>query len=461
MIFSRYIFSFIIALIVCVPAAARPLPSPVAVQLAALINAARRAPLDMAAALGEDPDVVRERLPELEAIFESGIPPVSFNSELMDSATSHAADMLARQYYAVVSPEGDSVVARMALAGYPVGIGGEALGMLAFLNYVSPEAAVVRIFENMFLDELDPARTAPRQILNPTLQDIGIGFVTGQWQLQGVPYSVYLVACDFAVNRMTWADLGVFCRINQARFAPARVGAVLGIPEAFLSMQTSVAPLTLNPEMVDAARAHVADMLAQRYFATVSLDGATVRDRLVVAGYDAAMAGEVIASRSDNLSLSAMVMARTIIEDKLRSALDARKGGGYALVAPYFRDIGMGFGSLALGGEQGNARYHLAAMDVAKSVDAGTEVPSLVVIGFRDTDRDGLYSIGEGRTGIAFEIEDDFGNRVSFATGKAGYFSYRLDPGHYRLYDGVDTVVDFEVGTQNVLQWLLQEDGWH
>ena len=65
-----------------------------------------------------------------------------------------------------------------AETGYDPNITGETLGILAFYNFIGSETAVNILFKNMFLDELNPERAEPRNILNPEIQDMGIGIGT-------------------------------------------------------------------------------------------------------------------------------------------------------------------------------------------------------------------------------------------------------------------------------------------
>lgn len=80
----------------------------------------------------------------------------------------------------------------------------------------------------------------------------------------------------------------VTARVNTLRAS----GGTCGAGEVF----APASPLRVEPRLVDAARAHGADMAARAYFAHESQDGRTPFDRMAQAGYAGFAAAENIAA---------------------------------------------------------------------------------------------------------------------------------------------------------------------
>jgi len=276
------------------------LPSPQEEALLALINQARRNPLAVAASMGMDPEKILKDLPELEQILREGLPPLTFNGVVFAAARAHTQDMLAAGYYSHVSPDGRGYQARIRDAGYPAGETGESLGMLYFANFINPGDAVWFLFEYLYRDELDPARTESRNILNPLLQEAGVSIDAGVLSLGGASWNVYIATCDFG-GVISGPEAMLLQWINQARENPLRAAADLGMdPEQVLAdlpewhdlLTQGLPPYAFNLNLAEAARAHARDLLANGYYSHESLDGRTCEDRMRAAGYDPLQAGE-------------------------------------------------------------------------------------------------------------------------------------------------------------------------
>ncbi len=276
------------------------IPHAIELELLDLINQVRSDPLGVAASLGMDPEKILEDFPELEKILREGLPPLTFNANMAESARVHTRDMFAQGYYSHVSPDGQDYDERIRESGYPAVVSGESLGMILFANFINPEHAVRLIFEYMFQDELDPSRTEKRNILDPCLKDAGISVQSGVLDIGGARWNVYLATCDFG-SVMSCPEIGLFELINQARENPLEMAASLGMaPEQVLAdfpewhdlLTQGLPPLNFNTTLAEAARAHAADMLANSYYSHDSLDGRTYEERIRDAGYDPLDTGE-------------------------------------------------------------------------------------------------------------------------------------------------------------------------
>ena len=338
-----------------------------------LINQARQNPLAVAASLGMDPEKILKDLPELEKILKEGLPPVTFNNVLYDAARAHTVDMFANNYYSHVSPDGRGYEARIRDAGYPAVATGESLGMLVFANFIDPQDAARFLFEYMFADELDPARTEKRNILDPSLKEAGVSIDTGVLSLGGVLWNVYLATCDFGAI-MTEQEAELLRLINLARANPLGTAESLGIdaaaylegrPELRAAFEQGLAPLTVNRTLLSVSAAHLQGMLTNNYYGKTSLDGRTVSDRIAASGYRSAAAGESLGITWFTDPIEPLVAAGRIFESLLRAELDPSNGGELTILGPRMQEAGIAFGKGVLRNEDQEWNVHLAVCDVA------------------------------------------------------------------------------------------------
>jgi hypothetical protein len=169
-------------------------------ELLLLINQARTNPLGVAAFLGMDPEKVLADLPELGDILTGGLPPLGLNENLVQAARAHTADMLDNNFYSHDSLDGRSPYDRILQSGYEPATSGESLGLLAFGNFMDQEKAMRVIFANMFEDELNPARTEKRNILDPDLREVGLCLGMGALKVGRSFTNAYVLTCDFGAR---------------------------------------------------------------------------------------------------------------------------------------------------------------------------------------------------------------------------------------------------------------------
>ena len=418
----------------------RGIPSPYEEELLRMINDARQDPLAMAELLGMDAEQILQDLPELRDILTGGLSPLAFSENLYEAASGHTEDMIAGNYYSHDSPDGRGYNDRIADAGYAPAPCGESLGMLAFANFIDPAEAVRVIFENIFMDELDPAGTERRNILDPDMREAGIALKTGAFDLGGAFCNVYLAACDFG-SGMAKMEMELLNLINQARSNPLGAAASAGLdPDRLLADNPGLCdiidrgglpPLTFNGNLYAAACAHAGDMLENEYYSRISLDGRTWVDRMRENGYDPAEAGESIGigclGGDAILEERAWTLFRNILKTEL--CLGAVSGN---ILNPDIKEAGI---SLIAGtsGELGGICGDKVLLMTA-DFGAGAEEKAPVLAGFvySDLNGDGLYGMGEGMGRVAVEIEGESG-RFSLYTNEAGGFSITLAPGAHRL----------------------------
>jgi hypothetical protein len=412
-----------------------------------LINQARENPLIVATSLGMDADQILKDLPELEDILINGLPPLSFNENLYAAAGAHTRDMLEHGYYSHTSLDGRTFEERIRASGYVPTATGESLGMLAFFNFIQPAKAVELIFENMFRDELDPARTERRNILASDLEEAGIALRTGTLVLSGSACNVYLTTCDFGSN-VRRPELEFFNLINQARENPLAVAESLGMdpdqimqdfPELRDILIAGLPPLTFNRNLYAAASAHSQDMLENGYYSHFSSDGRTFDDRIRESGYDPLTTGESMGlfplCGDSTPEKGVDLLFERIFTDELKpdSAADRNILDDRGL-----KEVGISFitgTSSQLGGICGD---HVSLLVADFGSSTAPLDPSLVGVVYSDLDQDGLYSQGEGIPGVAMSIDGPSGLLINIYTNETGGFSVALIPGPYWIMVRMD-----------------------
>jgi uncharacterized protein YkwD len=435
-------------------------------QLLEWINSARANPLEMAEAVGLDPDQVLADLPELYDVLTQGIAPLRSDSALTAAARSHTQDMLENDFYGHDSSDGSTPVDRVLKTGYVAEITDESLGILGFFNFIDPAEAVFRVFSTLYKGELKPERSRARNILNPEFEDVGIGFGAGKLTLQGVPYNVYLVTCDFGTRVVSVLELELVELINQARERPLDVAESLGLnrdeildglPELADILLYGLPPLTLNENLYGAAEDHALDMMENGYVSTTSLDGREVGDRVWEQGYDPLEAGESLRILVTVNEMDPREAARICLEKLLGREL-APGFMGRNILNPAFKEVGIRFETAVpaeADGEQDRLypEYYTAMLvcDFGVSLeDQG--MPYLKGRVYTDWDGNGLYSLGEGMDGIGLNIrgaDTDF----EVYTNPAGGFSQLLEAGvEYGITPlddifGVERII--EMGAEN------------
>ena len=385
-----------------------PGPTQVETRFVQLLNDARKDPAATARALGVDPESVLEEQPELAPVFSNALPPLLVNEALGRAALKHCQDMIQRGYYSHGSPEGNTFRDRIVQEGYLPIYCGESLGILAFFNYMPPEQAADRLFENMFKAELDRAEGLEGlSLLNPRALEMGLSILPGTMDIAGKRYNVYLAVCNVGQG-VSELEMGFLHLVNQARDL------------SFLP------PLRFEVTLQGTAEAHAQDMLKNAYFSHQSLDGRDYEDRIFDAGYDAYPVGESIGRRA---------LCNGIDEQKACQMLFNNlfiKEGDMNILDPGFSEAGIGMASGECPGLAGICGDHVLLLTA--DFGCGSEAdPGIVGVVFQDLDGNGLYSMGEGMPAALVVAADSAGEYAHAVTDITGGFSLRLDPGHYIL----------------------------
>lgn len=429
---------------------AADMPSEVEQDLLNLINEARANPLEMASSLGVDPEKVLADLPELHLILKEGLPPLSFDSRLFQSASNHGLDMLAQNYYSNDSLDGRTYSDRILGSGYPATLTGESLGVVGFNNFLGPDEAVWIIFEKIFKDELDPNKTERRNLLDPAFTNAGVGISSGTYQLNGGSWNVYMATCDFATDVINTASVeaALLEMINKARKDPISAFAAVGIDEATARtalgddaylLDEGLPPLAMNEKLREAALAYEHDIAGWPDPDTISLEDPDLAERIADTGYDAISAGELVGGFFNEDFVPALKSAQSIYEAMLLEELTLTSGERN-IFSSLFTEAGIVFEPVVLSSDVGedSPDGYVVVADFAQPYEMRAFLVGNV---YHDRNRNGNIDPGEGVEGIKVSLRqllsfqpvtdgDEYGEITEEAmyTGPRGSYQIRISP---------------------------------
>jgi hypothetical protein len=238
----------------------------------------------------------------------------------------------------------------------------------------------------------------------------------------------------------------LFELINQFRARPLEMAEAYDIDlDAFLETDTglyeiltmSVAPLVPNGSLQSASKSHSIDMLTNNFIDHLSSDGRSTEDRLVENDYYPISTGEVLQLVEFPPFTEASNALGQIMEQMLRDEItDYVDFGTSTLLNPDLQDLGIGMVSGKY--ELENEAVDVLITTATLSEEAEERPPYLVGTIYRDDDGNGLYSYGEGVSGIRVTVEwvhtiSGFLEIKELWSNKAGGFDYPLDSGLHRV----------------------------
>jgi len=406
-----------------------------------LINQARENPLATARSLGMDAEKIVADFPDMYEILANGLPPLALSGELRAAAAARTDSMVKERCYSGESPDGRTLGRRIADAGYVAVETGESLGIVAFANFIEPEAAARLLFEEMFRGELDPGRTEPRNILNPDLEETGIALGTGTLSLERLSYNIYVVTCDFGAAPDA-AGLQLLNLINQARANPLETAASLGMdterlledhPFLHEVLTEGLPPLAFDARLYRAARGHTLDMLKEGYYSHDSPDGRTYEDRIREANYESADSREAVGLACRVICEGPSEAAALFFRRIFTKELEYLETDKMTILNPLLKDAGAAivFGTSApLGGICGDEVFLLTA-DFGSEEAGGVFISGVTYV---DKNGNGLYDAGEGAP-AAITVRGPDEMTYSLRSGGTGYFSLPLEGSQAGQYD--------------------------
>lgn len=151
------------------------------------VNAFRADPVGYAGELGMELEAPPYRLPAL-----------TINPVLNDVAMAHLEDMVQRQYFSHVDPDGLTPEDRVDEAGVKALMVGESIGYLAFENYISPEEAV-RLFVYNFLSKLKSCESREGAPFVFPYTQVGVALMGLRLSINGESFNVYVMCIDWVL----------------------------------------------------------------------------------------------------------------------------------------------------------------------------------------------------------------------------------------------------------------------
>jgi hypothetical protein len=223
--------------------------------------------------------------------------------------------------------------------------------------------------------------------------------------------------------------------LDDARFNPAAFGASLGLD---LSSVAPSQPLAMSPLLVEAARDHSQDMIAQNYFSHVTPQGVDPVTRIQDTGFPGTGWAESIETNTQSEPAAVGFPANYAALNTLYSLDDL-------IVDQGVPDLGHRVMLLDIGGSQHALRQvgiGLSSQDTAdgSSIDRETDTtidlastsdddPFLTGVVFHDLAGNGEYEPGDGLGGVTITVS----NVTSTTTLDAGGYSIQLAPGTYTV----------------------------
>jgi hypothetical protein len=224
-------------------------------------------------------------------------------------------------------------------------------------------------------------------------------------------------------------------RLDDARFNPSAYGVSLGID---LSGVAPAQPLAMSTLLVESARLHSQDMIAQDYFAHDTPQGADPGDRIAATGFVANGWAESIETNTEpstygggfsanfaawdaGYSLSNLIVDQGVPDLGHRIMLLDIGGLDQTM-----RQVGIGIASQDSPSGPFTYRQSDTTIDLAATTSTG---PYLTGVVFNDNAGNGEYQPGEGLSGVTISV-----NGVgSTTTMDAGGYAIPLAPGTYTV----------------------------
>ncbi|MCB2183979.1 MAG: hypothetical protein KQH63_18285 [Desulfobulbaceae bacterium] len=222
-------------------------------------------------------------------------------------------------------------------------------------------------------------------------------------------------------------------RINVARYNPWTEAERLGLNsnslrqslpvETAVAWDRSLAPLSPNDQLNEAAVEHCRDMIDLNYFTSTSPDGETSVDRVAATGYQADLVREEIGAMAFEFFIQADQAGSEMLDTLLLKAFNQASESVTSLLDTKVEEAGIAMesGTIAINGFQYNI-YALTIV-VARPVDAINVDSEFIQCGHLYSDLNGndTYDYGEGLSGEVMQIYFPSGN-YPVITGKEGVY---------------------------------------
>ncbi len=211
-----------------------------------------------------------------------------------------------------------------------------------------------------------------------------------------------------AINRARLNPLVEASRLNLNLFEGTVTGAISENP---------VQPLSFNKQLLQAARGHSEDMLAQDFFAHENLEGNSPFDRMRINGYNFQTAGENIAFRGSTDPIDKTLIALALHDDFFIDKDFPERGHRVNILNPDYREIGVG---LAFGDFTNNGTTFNAGMITTDFGRQPNSQPILLGVVYEDRNNNQLYDASEGVDAVTIDIVETGATTITASAGGYG-----------------------------------------
>lgn len=185
-----------------------------------LVNMARMEPLQVAEDLDLDKKKLFSGIAADSPFWDKQKWSLRLNPSLYTAVTDHAQDMLARDYFGYVSPEGLGPEQRAVDADYSPLAVHEYMSLFTFQNYIPAEQAALELFKRFFQDEVQGFKQNEASIFDHALRDIGLTFQGGKLTLEGRKQNVYLFVLQYGTAQDVFLEESLMRMLNATRNNP-------------------------------------------------------------------------------------------------------------------------------------------------------------------------------------------------------------------------------------------------
>ncbi len=187
----------------------------------------------------------------------------------------------------------------------------------------------------------------------------------------------------------------------------------LGLFATQLSALPPAPPLSINPALTEAARAHSKSMVATGVYGHIGSNGSTPGDRITTAGYTWSNYGENVFEAAENPEQGHATFEVDWGNNPSFGGMQKPPGHRLSIHNPNYTEIGIG---LALS-------RRLSSQSKALTQNFGNRfgiAPFITGVAYYDFNRDGFYGLGEGIGGVKVTVD---GTPYSAVTTTSGGFS--------------------------------------
>jgi len=221
--------------------------------------------------------------------------------------------------------------------------------------------------------------------------------------------------------------------INRARANPQAEADRFGIDvqegtKLNAITTTPKPPVTLNNKLSKGARLHSQDMIDRDFFDHENPDGETPFQRMTAQGYNYALAGENIAftatTRNRTEEVASLQLHDLLFEDEDYP----NRGHRVNMLVDNYKEVGIGLvtGKLVKSGVTYNSFY--VTTDFASNQE---DLRNFIVgVAYDDTNNDGMYTAGEGLSGVTVSLTE---TGDSITTASAGGYAIPVENGEYTI----------------------------